>query len=752
MSQKPAVQGGARCDQQNSSPPELADPGMIAEGAPEPVELNSTPSISVCLADLENAKGPFSDAPVHCRLPCTAAEGQTCQIVRHLSTWNEFLFQVRMEIREVAGARGQLSVISFDYPELPDAGEGQMCRIATLLYWLLSTHHCVSSLSARPSRFKAYRWLFRDGLLKSSSVRILKLQFARFHVCKDVCKIIASAQHVEELELQSDGLSSTGVLSALSNLLKTTNSLAVLTIPHVSMSRHDADRFLTALAENKTLKELSMHESVLSEASMAGRATFKEYLKNNNTLTALVVGKGNEFWYHYSFVPTSLSLRWLLQGLLLNKTVSSLTLTHIVVDRESTRLICTLLTESRVLRRFSLTSSTTDLNFQPRPMYDCWIEALAENESLHELRLPFRFWEPGRWEVFLNILSRKKNLTSVSIGIDTPDYDSLPQICKCLRDSGTENRVSFGTFYASDSFDLLESKAFSEVSVLSFEDFTNVLRLLRRLPSFHHITSVRLDIWTGHIALSWAFADYVKSSSTLRNLRLWLGSDGASRDDANGWRAALFASLSRNTSIRVLHVTSMYMDEQDVCLLADSITSSRNIETVHVGTVTLAESGALVRRLSLGIATNYTLLSLSLDSPVDREAAKHLFTVCDVARRNSGLVALAAQFVTGARPGSVCAQALERVSNHPALLELLSESTSMSTEEAAATIRSRLRSIEGLQQFMRLAGVVKERVTCSAHEDGRMHLADLNEHCWSHVRRYLKLHDVVHDESMSDNV
>nr|XP_050043150.2 uncharacterized protein LOC126540391 [Dermacentor andersoni] len=196
----------------------------------------------------------------------------------------------------------------------------------------------------------------------------------------------------------------------------------------------------------------------------------------------------------------------------------------------------------------------------------------------------------------------------------------------------------------------------------------------------------------------------------------------------------------------------MYMDEQDVYLLADSITSSRNIEKVHIGTVTLAESGALVRRLSLGIATNYTLLSVSLDSPVDREAAKHFFTVCDVARRNSGLVALAAQFVTGARPGSISAQALERVSNHPALLELLSESTSMSTEEATATIRSRLRSIEGLQQFMRLAGVVKERVTCNAREDGRMHLADLNEHCWSHVRRYLKLHDVVYDESMSANV
>ncbi|KAL1429604.1 hypothetical protein MTO96_016036 [Rhipicephalus appendiculatus] len=91
---------------------------------------------------------------------------------------------------------------------------------------------------------------------------------------------------------------------------------------------------------------------------------------------------------------------------------------------------------------------------------------------------------------------------------------------------------------------------FSEVSVLSFGDFNNVVRLLRQLPSYPHITSARLDIWTGDMALSWAFSDYTASSSTLQKLRLCLGSDG-SREDANGWRPAMFASLSRNNSIGV---------------------------------------------------------------------------------------------------------------------------------------------------------------------------------------------------------
>ncbi|KAL3246248.1 hypothetical protein MRX96_057793 [Rhipicephalus microplus] len=77
---------------------------------------------------------------------------------------------------------------------------------------------------------------------------------------------------------------------------------------------------------------------------------------------------------------------------------------------------------------------------------------------------------------------------------------------------------------------------------------------------------------------------------------------------------------------------------------------------------------------------------------------------------------------------------------HPALPELLSELTSVSTAEVAAMVQSCLRSIEGMQEFMRLAGVVNEGVACSAREDGCMQLADLNEYCWSHIRRYIKLY------------
>ncbi|KAH7944225.1 hypothetical protein HPB52_017458 [Rhipicephalus sanguineus] len=89
-----------------------------------------------------------------------------------------------------------------------------------------------------------------------------------------------------------------------------------------------------------------------------------------------------------------------------------------------------------------------------------------------------------------------------------------------------------------------------------------------------------------------------------------------------------------------------------------------------------------------------------------------------------------------------CAGALETVSRHPALMEELAEVLSLSDAELASLVRTRLREIQNVHDFMRLAGVVKDTVTCQPREDGRKQLHDLNEYCWGHVRRYLLFDDV----------
>ncbi|KAH8038080.1 hypothetical protein HPB51_021637 [Rhipicephalus microplus] len=119
------------------------------------------------------------------------------------------------------------------------------------------------------------------------------------------------------------------------------------------------------------------------------------------------------------------------------------------------------------------------------------------------------------------------------------------------------------------------------------------------------------------------------------------------------------------------------------------------------------------------------------------------WTIRCTALRNSEFVARAVQFLTHARCDGYCAAGLERVYRHPALLTELAEVLSIDEAEARERVRQRVRSIEGLQDFMRLAGVVKERFTCLPSEDGSTQLDALNEDCWSHVRRYLQLSDLL---------
>ncbi|KAL3224257.1 hypothetical protein MRX96_049583 [Rhipicephalus microplus] len=79
---------------------------------------------------------------------------------------------------------------------------------------------------------------------------------------------------------------------------------------------------------------------------------------------------------------------------------------------------------------------------------------------------------------------------------------------------------------------------------------------------------------------------------------------------------------------------------------------------------------------------------------------------------------------------------------HPALLVEVTELLKVEKAELVNSIRDRLEGLETLDGFMKLAGVIKERVVCHPSDDGCTQLDALNEDCWRHVRQYLFLDDV----------
>ncbi|KAH7943783.1 hypothetical protein HPB52_011615 [Rhipicephalus sanguineus] len=88
------------------------------------------------------------------------------------------------------------------------------------------------------------------------------------------------------------------------------------------------------------------------------------------------------------------------------------------------------------------------------------------------------------------------------------------------------------------------------------------------------------------------------------------------------------------------------------------------------------------------------------------------------------------------------AEALERIGKHPSLQQEVAHLLSMSEVEAATLLRTELKDMQSLDGFMRASGVVKDRVSCEKREDGHLRLDDLNEDCWSLVRRHLQVRDV----------
>ncbi|KAH6943308.1 hypothetical protein HPB50_019420 [Hyalomma asiaticum] len=242
----------------------------------------------------------------------------------------------------------------------------------------------------------------------------------------------------------------------------------------------------------------------------------------------------------------------------------------------------------------------------------------------------------------------------------------------------------------------------------------------------------------------------------LRELRFIVINSCAPTTDGSAecWRL-LFESISVCSSLAELefNVTSL---RDDGCkeLLAHTISGSTSITRVTVHLFPLdRDSIRFVLLLSKEIQENYTLLDLQLGhASLTSEATHSWLAIMETTRRNSGFVARAATFLQTSRLDRYNAVALEQVLRNPALVRELAERECIAQDQVATTIRNGLLSVDGLHDFMRLTGVVKQTVTCAPPGDGcSTTLLDLNVDCWRCVRRHLSFDDVKSSPVANDD-
>ncbi|KAH7943784.1 hypothetical protein HPB52_011616 [Rhipicephalus sanguineus] len=723
----------------------MARPGMPVSDkhAPSGSEL-ATPKMC-CLDDLEGIQAWCAGEAAKQTSECEDAGKRTYCPPQLVSTWNKLLWGARLELRQTV--REGLSLVSFSQPFLQPTN-AKVLQATTLVQKLLSTHHCLTALDIDTDSFKGSEARFCDALRGNCFIRFLKMNINTFALHKDIYSAITSLPNLKEVDCPTDCECPVQFSAALAKLLRTSTKLTALRIPKLYMNGTGAVIFLPALVGNSTLEELSFHSSAISEARPEHRGSFAKFLADAKVLKKLAVGAYNEV--------RQLSLKWVLRGLLRNTVLSEITLEDFIVDADSADIMTDVLGRNRALRVLNILSLTYDAwmsraggsTTSCQTDFNAWLPALAVNETLQRVTLPLRIWKPEQWaELFLSLSLSARPFKLIIKGHCSERY-LWEKLCGALRRTGMEEQVSFDTtLYILDKHEMLDCKAFSKFHSFPYQDDREeVSRIFRRLPSFTHVTTAHLEICIPDVdeTLSSDIAHYIATTSVLKELHLTIWLRQLFPEAAMiGW-SAILESLRRNTSVNELCVVTRFMSDPEIQLLADTLNSCENIRRIHVGVGDADVAAAFVRRMCDEIECNYSLLRLTVDGCALSRCgvSREWFGIWDTTRRNSDLIARAALYLNRTLVDRYGAEALERIGKHPSLQQEVAQLLSTSEADAAALVRTELMGIQSLDGFMRASGVVKDSVSCDRREDGHLQLDDLNEDCWSLIRRHLKVEDV----------
>lgn len=704
--------------------------------------LRPSPSGAV-LAHLRGAYGTLTGSRIEYTAPCSGSNDRPCWLFEDLSLWNEFLCRASLQLREIAGRQSCLILRQVNVSCLPTPAQEDLRHAAAIVHYLLTAHYCVAAVDCSTGSLGTYEYLFFDALRRSKFVRSVKLQIAASSDRDNIlCAAISCLDQLKELECSAGKDYPPLLQSALSSFLGKTRSLTALRFPQLRMRTEHAEEFIRALDQNITVRELSLHASIISNASVTYRALFAEYLKNTKAVRALTLVAHNKM--------EQAAMKWALVGLQTNKSISSVSFVGFVAVRRNVHAVSKIFERDGCLRNFAVSApehmltSITELEAsQANLNYDCWRLALSKNKTLEELALPMRVWDLRQWRQFFEALSSTQSLRSVTVEVSSDKHHLFPDVLRAFRESGVGQKVSFKSDLGDDDFDLIRVIGSIDVPVEPrYDRSVSYWRVVRQLTIQNHVEC--LDLYVHPFApnedMFRSIAKGLQAASTLRrlHLRVWSKASDAS------W-ATIFKALSHHPSLRELRLEASTVGIKVAGLLGEVVRSSKQLYKVNIVDLGSCQASVFIRALAEDIANCYTLLDLNVkveDWWPGLEASKAMFAVWDATRRNSDLVQRAVQFAMGTRCDRYCAQALQRMASHPAVFERVALAAKVTEDEAATTVRRVLGSLKGLDQFMQLAGVVREHVECHPCPDGRTQLDDLNEHCWALVSQYLFLDQI----------
>lgn len=693
-------------------------------------------------------RGYFTDVVINSPHLCTALDSTPCHIVAQLSVCNELLYHIQLELSECS--LGQLGLGSVDYVKPEPESEHIIDQAFHLASCLLSNHHCIACLHLQPWDFyPKYEEMIRSSFRPTSALKSLKLAGNEWLVQA----VVPATPYLNGLEELDCGRYThpKEMIEPLCCLLAKSSALKKLALPFRNLKPPEASLFYAALSTNCTLSELWMMYSCIMPEGQNYSAAFATSLEKSPMLKSLTISwDGRE---------RLVELKHIIDAVCLSKSVVNFSLHNFRIDTEALATIENLLTTNSILTSFRMISCYS--NVQPGELYPYyfatdqievvsprirpWLAILQNNRTLQELRLNLKTFSSTDCRAFFAELQKNTSLKRVFLE-DLYLYFHARGVLAYSESTQNKGLLPF------DRPDILitQCEQLSNVSLVLIEerDVAWMKITLRALPSCSHVTKLRIHIFYARIGdtMEELIADYIKHTNTLQELGLGLPLLPLSATES-ACRTKLFEALRDNVSLRKLFVHVTWLTKEEAAVFSKILRSRSKIFDLRIRT-SAKSTEYLLNCLCPGFSANYTLVSLWFDCIEPLPLTRNLYFAKDVVRRNRDLVARAARGATGSRSRS-CAEALEVVARNPALIEKISELETVGEEDAEKIVRSALSDVIGLDNFMRVTGVVKRRVTCLGDETQKLQLDDLDEYSWRHVRRLLRLADVLPPASRS---
>ncbi|KAH7960473.1 hypothetical protein HPB49_020144 [Dermacentor silvarum] len=708
----------------------------------------------------------------HVGFPCTKLAGASCQLLRHLDEFNPVLLHIGTELRADERLRNGADLRVGIVPGIPNGfpwnssfQDVPETTALNLLAVLLENHRCITAVEFNGSSRNSAPVL--SALRSCRSIKSVTVCGMEINGCaeeRSFFEAIGSLDKLEELLFTDDcpDAYKDMRLSQFPVLVRGMRCLTTLDVACLDVRPNEEEHFIQALTRTSSIVDLTVGQCVFASGSGCdGSGTrFARYLRDPKTTLQKLTLRAK-------YSPNEQVLRTLVSAVSQMTTLREFNADFCIYGEGFARKIGNFaeILNGNELLRIQLPSApcscldTPLLHWPVQPPepdaaqgMQPWTEALRAGCALRELTIDLRRFGEPECISFLQAVAANGSLRKITI-LHLPATATIDTICGVILQLRLEHRVRINDHHVSelDVSALPKCSTISKVTVNGVHflhpwqpDPERLHAAFEALGLGSHVKSLRVECVAFDEASYILLAAHIEASPVLAELKVNLpeSSDRLADDQRKNVSGQLVRAIARSVSLTSVTLTEVKLAAEEGKAFAES--ALRRLVELHMLPY-FDVNAPLLDHLASGAASHFSLLVVELHGPGDKIA--ELAAIQGAAKRNGSLVEHAAHFVLNGAPGDDCsgARAIELVHQHPRLVDLVRDGAGVEIAEALAMVRSSVAAVRrcSLDEFMRLAGVVRQRVECSEQPGTGLQLTDIGETSWWHIRQIIRLADVV---------